>query len=503
MEQERQWRAKRLAHVRLRRGRDALQTLCGACCRQERVIYCQIKKHEQTQSHIRSSEIAFAILAPDKTAGQQLWRQLTAAQALKTSTVSNQSRPGSGQALQACDSVKTWSWQAERRVDQPQGRRVQREGWGEDSFPSGLARDQPSVPQLQQPSLLDGPGPDTASLNSRMREKIHLAQANQNRLAFFYPHQIPQQPHVCCSGITKHCRVWSHTSSRTLKQQNHHQTEHEVCWGNPAQECTAINKRRRSWNLSRITRGRWRHGARGPFSIWWRKGTSALAEFGRRRRWRRGGGISPSDWEVDLEWVAAHSRESLQYCSQLRRWRRPGRVWADCQCNTEGTLWSALIQVQLFGWASGGAMVLMNLARAGARERVCVCHISLMLRTLTLMWQTLLILYMCWARDTKKFVSLYHKLIYVNYFILLVLLQTWHTVFSFSCSFRCIGAQPKRQLCQCCCYFTGAVSTRHAVLLFLEINQPVKESIYSFLQILDVWPFTTNPDSRTRHFVSI
>ena len=72
MEQERQWRAKRLAHVRLRRGRDALQTLCGACCRQERVIYCQIKKHEQTQSHIRSSEIAFAILAPDKTAGQQL-----------------------------------------------------------------------------------------------------------------------------------------------------------------------------------------------------------------------------------------------------------------------------------------------------------------------------------------------------------------------------------------------------------------------------------------------
>ena len=30
-------------------------------------------------------------------------------------------------------------------------------------------------------------------------------------------------------------------------------------------------------------------------------------------------------------------------------------------------------------------MVLMNLARAGAREFVCVCHISLMLRTLTLM----------------------------------------------------------------------------------------------------------------------
>ena len=27
-------------------------------------------------------------------------------------------------------------------------------------------------------------------------------------------------------------------------------------------------------------------------------------------------------------------------------------------------------------------------------------------------------------RDTKKVVSLYHKLIYVNYFILLVLLQT-------------------------------------------------------------------------------
>ena len=38
--------------------------------------------------------------------------------------------------------------------------------------------------------------------------------------------------------------------------------------------------------------------------------------------------------------------------------------------------------------------------------------------------------------------------------------------------------------------------TRHAVLLFVEINQPVKESIYSFLQILDVWlSFTTNPDS--------
>ena len=46
-----------------------------------------IKKHEQTQSHIRSSEIAFAILAPDKTAGQQLRRQLTAAQALKMSTM--------------------------------------------------------------------------------------------------------------------------------------------------------------------------------------------------------------------------------------------------------------------------------------------------------------------------------------------------------------------------------------------------------------------------------
>ena len=46
--------------------------------------------------------------------------------------------------------------------------------------------------------------------------------------------------------------------------------------------------------------------------------------------------------------------------------------------------------------------------------------------------------------------------------------------------------------------------TRHAVLLFVEINQPVKESIYSFLQILDVWlSFTTNPDSRTRHFISI
>ena len=46
-----------------------------------------IKKHEQTQSHIRSSAIAFAILAPDKTAGQQLPRQLTAAQALKMSTM--------------------------------------------------------------------------------------------------------------------------------------------------------------------------------------------------------------------------------------------------------------------------------------------------------------------------------------------------------------------------------------------------------------------------------
>ena len=46
-----------------------------------------IKKHEQKQSHIRSSEIAFAILAPDKTAGQQLRRQLTAAQALKMSTM--------------------------------------------------------------------------------------------------------------------------------------------------------------------------------------------------------------------------------------------------------------------------------------------------------------------------------------------------------------------------------------------------------------------------------
>ena len=94
MEQERQWRAKRLAHVRLRRGREALQTLCGTCRRQERVVYCRIvlkldniKKHEQTQSHIRSSEIAFAILAPDKTAGQQLQQQLTAAQALKMSTM--------------------------------------------------------------------------------------------------------------------------------------------------------------------------------------------------------------------------------------------------------------------------------------------------------------------------------------------------------------------------------------------------------------------------------
>ena len=46
-----------------------------------------IKKHEQTQCHIRSSEIAFAILAPDKIAGQQLQRQLTAAQALKMSTM--------------------------------------------------------------------------------------------------------------------------------------------------------------------------------------------------------------------------------------------------------------------------------------------------------------------------------------------------------------------------------------------------------------------------------
>ena len=44
----------------------------------------------------------------------------------------------------------------------------------------------------------------------------------------------------------------------------------------------------------------------------------------------------------------------------------------------------------------------------------------------------------------------------------------------------------KRQFCQCCCYFIGAVMTRHAVLLFLEISQPVKESIYSFRQILDV-----------------
>ena len=43
MEQERQWRAKRLAHVRLRRGRDALQTLCGTCRRQERVIYCLMR----------------------------------------------------------------------------------------------------------------------------------------------------------------------------------------------------------------------------------------------------------------------------------------------------------------------------------------------------------------------------------------------------------------------------------------------------------------------------
>ena len=143
---------------------------------------------------------------------------------------------------------------------------------------------------------------------------------------------------MCFALESPSIAVWSHTSNRTLEQQSHRQTEHQVCWGNPAQECTAINKRRRSWNLSRITRDRWRHGARGPFSIWWRKETSALAEFGRRRRWRRGGGVSPSDWEVELEWVAAHSRESLQYCWQLRRWRRPGRVWVDCQCNTEGTL---------------------------------------------------------------------------------------------------------------------------------------------------------------------
>ena len=46
-----------------------------------------IKKHEQMQSHVRSSEIAFAILAPDKTAGQELRRQLTAAQAFKMSTM--------------------------------------------------------------------------------------------------------------------------------------------------------------------------------------------------------------------------------------------------------------------------------------------------------------------------------------------------------------------------------------------------------------------------------
>ena len=46
-----------------------------------------IKKYEQTQSHIRSSEIVFAILAPDKIAGQQLRQQLTAAQTLKTSTM--------------------------------------------------------------------------------------------------------------------------------------------------------------------------------------------------------------------------------------------------------------------------------------------------------------------------------------------------------------------------------------------------------------------------------
>ena len=43
MEQERQWRAKRLAHVWLRSERDALQTLCGACRRQERVIYCWMR----------------------------------------------------------------------------------------------------------------------------------------------------------------------------------------------------------------------------------------------------------------------------------------------------------------------------------------------------------------------------------------------------------------------------------------------------------------------------
>ena len=43
MEQERQWRAMGLAHVRLRRGRDALQTLCGACRRQERIIYCRMR----------------------------------------------------------------------------------------------------------------------------------------------------------------------------------------------------------------------------------------------------------------------------------------------------------------------------------------------------------------------------------------------------------------------------------------------------------------------------
>ena len=65
-------------------------------------------------------------------------------------------------------------------MDQPQGRRVQRKGLGEDFFHSGLVRDRLSVPQLQQPPLLDGPGPDTASLNSRMRERIQLAQANQN-----------------------------------------------------------------------------------------------------------------------------------------------------------------------------------------------------------------------------------------------------------------------------------------------------------------------------------
>ena len=81
-------------------------------------------------------------------------------------------------------------------------------------------------------------------------------------------------------------------------------------------------------------------------------------------------------------------------------------------------------------------MVLMNLARAGARELVCVCHISLTLRTLTDLIDTLHVL----SQRYKKAVSLYNKLIYVNYFILLVLLQTKHTVLSFLCSFRCIGA---------------------------------------------------------------